>query len=97
MGLHRTPGHFQLFGNLGIVTALQQQIGDLLLPWTQPNVLVCHAVSPQELKCTITITPGEPLKSPSSAPSLASHEGKIKKIWLVRWVGCTHVANSGIL
>ena len=47
MGLYGTPGHFQLFGNLRIVTALQQQIGDLLLPLTQPNVLIGHAVSPQ--------------------------------------------------
>lgn len=49
MGLHRTPGHFELFGNLGVVTALQQQIGDLLLPWTQLNRLIFHASSPQEL------------------------------------------------
>jgi hypothetical protein len=85
MGLDRTPGHLQLFGNLRIVTALQQQIGDLLLPWTQPNGLVCHAVSPQELICTNNHHTGsETLKSPPSAPSLASHEGKKQKFgWFV--------------
>lgn len=54
MGLDGAPGHFQLFSNFRIVTALQQQIGDLLLPWTQPNGLVCHASSPQEFHYTNT-------------------------------------------
>jgi hypothetical protein len=45
MGLYRTPGHLELFGNFRIVTALQQQIGDLLFPWTQPNWLIFHVNS----------------------------------------------------
>jgi len=31
--LDRAPGHFELRGNFRIVTALQQQLGNLLLPW----------------------------------------------------------------
>ncbi|HXX27264.1 MAG TPA: hypothetical protein VEI99_02305 [Terriglobales bacterium] len=42
MGLHSASGHFQLFGNFRIVTAFEQQIGDLLLAWTQVNGLDFH-------------------------------------------------------
>jgi hypothetical protein len=48
MGLNRTPSHLELLGNFRIVTPLQQQIGDLLFPWTQANWLVFHPESPQE-------------------------------------------------
>jgi len=58
MGLYRTPGHLELPGNFRVVTALQQQIGDLLLPWTQPNWLVFHVSSSQELNCTTLMTAG---------------------------------------
>jgi hypothetical protein len=34
MGLYRPPRHFQLAGDLGVVTALQQQLDDLLFAWT---------------------------------------------------------------
>jgi hypothetical protein len=40
--LDRASGHFELRGNFGIVTALQQQLGNLLLPWAQANRLFLH-------------------------------------------------------
>jgi hypothetical protein len=42
MGLHGASGHVQLFGNFRIVAAFEQQIGDLLLAWTQVNGLDFH-------------------------------------------------------
>jgi hypothetical protein len=80
MGFNGAPGHFQLFGNLRIVAALQQQIGDLLLPWTQPYGLVGHAVLRRGYFAQITITPGK-LKSPPSAPFVG--QPRRKKVWLV--------------
>jgi hypothetical protein len=41
--LDGAPGHFQLFGNLGVVAALQQQFGNLLLPRSQAKILFPHA------------------------------------------------------
>jgi hypothetical protein len=35
--LHSTPRHFELAGDLGIVTALQEQFDDLLFPRPEPN------------------------------------------------------------
>jgi hypothetical protein len=34
MSLHCAPRHFQLRGNLSVVTPLQQQLDDLLFAWT---------------------------------------------------------------
>jgi len=42
MGLDGAPGHLELFGNFCVVTAFQQQVGDLLLPWTEPNRRFLH-------------------------------------------------------
>jgi hypothetical protein len=42
MGLNRASRHLQFAGNLGIVAALQQEIGDLLLPRTQANGFLLH-------------------------------------------------------
>jgi hypothetical protein len=41
--LHRAPGHLQLLGNFIIVTALQEQFYDLLLPW--PQLFFLHQVT----------------------------------------------------
>ncbi|HXW89823.1 MAG TPA: hypothetical protein VEK33_04685 [Terriglobales bacterium] len=45
MGLDGAPGHVQLFGNFRIVATFEQQIGDLLLAWTQVNGLDFHDLS----------------------------------------------------
>jgi hypothetical protein len=45
VGLDRAPGHFQLRRNFPIVTALQQQLGNLLFPWAQTNRLFLHVNS----------------------------------------------------
>jgi len=42
MGFHGSPCHFQLGGDLGVITALQKQLNDLLLPWAEPNGLLLH-------------------------------------------------------
>jgi hypothetical protein len=44
--LHGSPRHLELAGNLGVVTTLQQQFNDLLLPRTEPNGLLLHAILP---------------------------------------------------
>jgi len=46
MGLDGAPGHLELFGNFCVVTAFQQQVGDLLLPWTEPNRRFLHRPPP---------------------------------------------------
>jgi hypothetical protein len=46
MGFHRTPGHVELHGNLGVVTALQKQFDNLLFAWTEPNSLLLHPIPP---------------------------------------------------
>jgi hypothetical protein len=46
MGFHGTPGHVELFGNFRIVTALEQQLGDLLFPRAQLDKLFRHIHSP---------------------------------------------------
>jgi hypothetical protein len=38
--------HVELTGNLGVVTALQEQFDDLLLAWSQPNCLFLHSLHP---------------------------------------------------
>jgi hypothetical protein len=45
VGLDRASGHFQLRGNFLIITALQQQLGNLLFPWAQTNRLFLHVNS----------------------------------------------------
>ncbi len=47
MGLDGTPRHFQFAGNFGIVTTLQQEVGDLLLSRTQANSLLRHPNYPK--------------------------------------------------
>jgi len=42
MSFHGSPCHFQLASDLGVITALQKQLNDLLLPWTEPNGLLLH-------------------------------------------------------
>jgi hypothetical protein len=46
MSLHGSPCHFQLGGDLGVITALQEQLNNLLLPWTEPNGLLLHSNLP---------------------------------------------------
>jgi len=41
-------GYFELSRDLRVVTALHQQIGNLLLSWTQPNGLFFHVSSLQD-------------------------------------------------
>ena len=47
MGFDGTARHFELAGDFLIVTALQQQIGNLLFAWPKANQLVFHATSPR--------------------------------------------------
>jgi hypothetical protein len=47
VGLDGTPRHFQFAGNFGIVTTLQQEVGDLLLSRTQANSLLRHPNYPK--------------------------------------------------
>jgi hypothetical protein len=42
MGLDGAPGHLELLSDFCVVTALQQQIGDLLLAWAEPNRRFLH-------------------------------------------------------
>jgi hypothetical protein len=48
MGLDGAPGHVELFGNFRVVTALQQQICNLLLPPAKPNRHFLHRPPPEE-------------------------------------------------
>jgi len=47
--LHRAPGHLELSGNLRIVATLEQQLGNLLFPRTQPNRAFVHSGFPLDL------------------------------------------------
>jgi hypothetical protein len=42
MSFYRTPRHFELAGDFGIVTTLQKQFDDLLFTRAQPNRLFFH-------------------------------------------------------
>jgi len=42
VGFYGSPGHFQLPGNFGVVTTLQEEVDDLLFARTQPNGLLLH-------------------------------------------------------
>jgi len=44
MSFHSSPRHFELSGNLGVVTALQKQLDNLLFAWTEPNSLLLHSI-----------------------------------------------------
>jgi hypothetical protein len=44
MGLDGTPRHLQFAGNFGVVTTLQQEVGDLLLAPVQNNRLSRNAI-----------------------------------------------------
>ena len=46
MSFHGSPCHIELGGNFGVVAALQKQVNDLLLAWTEPNGLLFHSISP---------------------------------------------------
>jgi hypothetical protein len=48
--LDGTPGHFELFGNLGVVATLQQQFGNLLLTRSQAKIFVPHARPSRRVK-----------------------------------------------
>jgi hypothetical protein len=45
MGLDRASGHIQLSGNFSVVATFEQQIGNLLLSWTQMNGFNFHDLS----------------------------------------------------
>jgi hypothetical protein len=45
MRLDCAPGHLELRSDFRVVTALQQQLGNLLLPWAQANRLFLHVTS----------------------------------------------------
>jgi hypothetical protein len=42
VGLHRSPGHLELFSDFRIVTALKQQVSDLLFPRSESNWFIDH-------------------------------------------------------
>jgi hypothetical protein len=42
MGFYRPAGHFELAGNLGIITTLQQQFHNLLFTRSKPDRLLPH-------------------------------------------------------
>jgi hypothetical protein len=44
MGLDGAFGHVQIAGNFGVVTSLEKQIDDLLLPASQPVDLLIHSL-----------------------------------------------------
>jgi hypothetical protein len=44
MGLDGAFGHVQIAGNFGVVTSLEKQIDDLLLPASQPVDLLVHSL-----------------------------------------------------
>lgn len=46
VGFHRAASHLELSCDLVVVTALQQQLSDLLLARTQRNRILLHANSP---------------------------------------------------
>ncbi len=42
MGLYGSARHLELTGNLGVVTTLEKQFDNLLLPRSKPNGLLRH-------------------------------------------------------
>jgi hypothetical protein len=46
MSFHGSPRHFELAGDLGVITALQQQFYNLLFARTEPNGLLLHPFLP---------------------------------------------------
>jgi hypothetical protein len=42
VSFYRAARHFQLFGDLSIVTALQQQLDDLLFARSKPDRVIGH-------------------------------------------------------
>ncbi len=46
MSLYCSPRHLELAGNLGVVTALQEQLYYLLLARTEPDGLLSHSIPP---------------------------------------------------
>jgi hypothetical protein len=46
MSFHGAPRHFELAGNFGVVTALQQQFDNLLFAWTEPHGRLLHSILP---------------------------------------------------
>ena len=76
MRFDRTAGHFELLGNLRVVTALQQQLGNLLLPRPQANRPFLHAPPP------ISAASDRPLAPPGqkslSAPPYPSKSHSIR-------------------
>jgi hypothetical protein len=46
MSLYCSPRHLELAGNLGIVTALQEQLYYLLFARTEPDGLLSHSIPP---------------------------------------------------
>lgn len=45
MRLYGSASHVELLGYFGVVAALQQKFGNLLLTWTQPDRLLVHPKS----------------------------------------------------
>jgi hypothetical protein len=46
MSLYGSPRHFELTGNLRVITALQKQLNDLLFARTESNSLLLHSILP---------------------------------------------------
>jgi hypothetical protein len=46
VGFDRSAGHLELFGDFGVVTALEKQFSDLLLSRSQSNRFIVHSVPP---------------------------------------------------
>jgi hypothetical protein len=42
VSFYRAARHFQLFGNFGVVAALQQQLDDLLFARSKPDRIIGH-------------------------------------------------------
>ena len=86
MRFDRASGHIELCGNLGIVTALQQQVGNLLFPRAQANRLLLHFGSfPPELvnpRCTRKFPTNPLLQAPFAvlAAKEARNFGRVSKI-----------------
>lgn len=46
MSFYGSPRHFELTGNLRVITTLQKQFNNLLFARTEPNSLLLHSVLP---------------------------------------------------
>jgi hypothetical protein len=46
MSFYRSPRHFELAGDFGVVASLQKQFNDLLFAWAEPNSLLLHPFLP---------------------------------------------------